>query len=160
MKKKGFTLIELLVVVAIIAVLATVVIAAIGTPRGDSRNSARLSQVREVEKALELYFNQFGRYPDTLNDLVTSGAMSEFPNVPEANTGQSALAYVPLGTTVCDSYHLGVILETTTSGQRALNNDEDRAPGTGCTAAEDFHGASESCTGTSPSEERCYDVGP
>lgn len=62
-KKKGFTLIELLVVISIISLLASVVLASLNTVREHARDSTRITQVREIQKALELYYSDNGNYP-------------------------------------------------------------------------------------------------
>ncbi|MCF7833652.1 MAG: prepilin-type N-terminal cleavage/methylation domain-containing protein [Candidatus Pacebacteria bacterium] len=60
---KGFTLIELLVVVAIIGILSSVVLASLNSARAKARDARRLSDVTQIQKALELYFNENGKYP-------------------------------------------------------------------------------------------------
>jgi prepilin-type N-terminal cleavage/methylation domain-containing protein len=62
-KHKGFTLIELLVVIAIIGVLATVVLSSLNTARARARDAKRLSEMKSLETALELYYLDNGRYP-------------------------------------------------------------------------------------------------
>ena len=62
-KNKGFTLIELLVVIAIIGTLATVIIASLGSAREKSRNTAKISQIKQYMTALELYRSDNGEYP-------------------------------------------------------------------------------------------------
>lgn len=59
----GFTLIELLVVVAIIGVLASVVLASLNTARARGRDARRLADVKQIQSALEMYFNDYGYYP-------------------------------------------------------------------------------------------------
>ncbi len=61
--KKGFTLIEILVVVAIIAILASVVLIGLGPTRKAGRDARRISDLRQVQSGLELYFNKCGYYP-------------------------------------------------------------------------------------------------
>ena len=61
--KKGFTLIELLVVISVIGVLATVIITSLGSARFQSEDVKRLSQVKEVQKALLLYNLDHDDYP-------------------------------------------------------------------------------------------------
>lgn len=61
--KKGFTLIELLVVVAIIAILAAVVISSLSTARTRARDTSRLQELKQIQVALELYYNMNGHYP-------------------------------------------------------------------------------------------------
>ena len=60
---RGFTLIELLVVIAIIGILAALVTASISDSRAKSRDAARLSQLNELETALELYYLDHDQYP-------------------------------------------------------------------------------------------------
>ncbi len=74
MKKRGFTLLELLVVIAIIGLLATVVIASLGPARAKGRDATRIKSIQEVAKALELYYNDNGRYP--IPASVGAGALS------------------------------------------------------------------------------------
>lgn len=64
MKSKGFTLIELLVVIAIIGVLSAVVLVSLNSARAKSRDARRLSDVRQIMTALEIYYNDNGAYPD------------------------------------------------------------------------------------------------
>ncbi len=63
MKRSGFTLIEILIVVAIIAILASVVLIGLGPTQQAGRDSRRLSDLRQVQNGLELYFNKCGYYP-------------------------------------------------------------------------------------------------
>ncbi|MBI5732077.1 MAG: type II secretion system protein [Candidatus Magasanikbacteria bacterium] len=61
--KKGFTLIELLVVIAIIALLSTLAVVALSSARQKSRDAKRLSDLKQVQTALELYFTDQSSYP-------------------------------------------------------------------------------------------------
>ena len=62
-RQSAFTLIELLVVIAIIGVLASVVLASLNTAREKGRDAARISQLKEIEKALNMYYADNGHYP-------------------------------------------------------------------------------------------------
>jgi prepilin-type N-terminal cleavage/methylation domain-containing protein len=71
--KKGFTLIELLVVIAIISILASVVLSSLNSARAKARDVRRIEDFKQIQLALELFRDDFGRYPND-NDY-------------EANTG-------------------------------------------------------------------------
>lgn len=73
MNKKGFTLIELLVVIAIIGLLSTLAVVALGQARTKARDAKRLSDLKQVQTALELYYTDKGGYPTTSGNLGTSG---------------------------------------------------------------------------------------
>lgn len=72
MNKKGFTLIELLVVIAIIGLLSTLAVVALGSARQKSRDAKRLSDIKQVQTALELYYTDNNAYP-TAATAVTLG---------------------------------------------------------------------------------------
>ena len=55
--QKGFTLIELLVVIAIIGILATIVMVALGGARVRARNAQRMSDIRAIQMAMEMYYD-------------------------------------------------------------------------------------------------------
>lgn len=65
MKKdqKGFTLIELLVVIAIIGLLSTLAVVSLNNARIKSRDARRVSDVKTVQTALEMYFTENNHYP-------------------------------------------------------------------------------------------------
>lgn len=64
-KIRGFTLIELLVVIAIIGLLSSVVLASLNTARMKARDARRLSDMHQMQIALDFYYDSFGRYPDS-----------------------------------------------------------------------------------------------
>ena len=61
--KRGFTLIELLVVIAIIGLLATIVLVAVSNTRMKARDVKRASDIKQVQLALEMYYDDYGAYP-------------------------------------------------------------------------------------------------
>jgi len=64
-KERGFTLIELLVVIAIIGVLSSVVLASLNTARERGANARRMTDMRQLQTALELYaLSNNGNYPN------------------------------------------------------------------------------------------------
>lgn len=70
MNKKGFTLIELLVVIAIIGLLSTLAVTALGSARKNTRDSERLSDIKRIQLALEVYFTENNAYPIETDPVV------------------------------------------------------------------------------------------
>ena len=64
-RKDGFTLIELLVVISIIGMLSSIVLASLNTARAKSRDSKRMSDLRQMQLALEQYYDDNRVYPTT-----------------------------------------------------------------------------------------------
>ncbi len=61
--KKGFTLIELLVVIAIIGLLATLSIVALNSARMKGRDAKRKADIKQIYNALQMYYDEHGKYP-------------------------------------------------------------------------------------------------
>ncbi len=91
--KSGFTLIELLVVIAIIGLLSTLSILALNQARAKARDAKRISDVRQMQTALELYYNDTGTYPATglkAGDQIKSGEnvyLAAVPTPPQVKDG-------------------------------------------------------------------------
>ena len=62
-RRKAFTLIELLIVVSIIGLLASTVLVGLGGFRTRGRDARRISDLRETQQALELYYQKNNKYP-------------------------------------------------------------------------------------------------
>ncbi len=82
MTKQGFTLIELLVVIAIIAILAALVLPALGRAKEKGRSTTCLSNLHQIGIALQLYVQ------DSQNKLP---AMFDWSTDPTANTNGPAM---------------------------------------------------------------------
>jgi len=67
--KRGFTLVELLVVIAIIALLSTLSVVALNSARTKSRDARRLSDIRQIRTALDMYYDSNLTYPATCTGL-------------------------------------------------------------------------------------------
>jgi len=137
--KRGFTLIELLVVIAIIGILSSVVLASLNTARQKSRDAKRVSDVKQLQLALELYFDSNGGYPSTAQGtgvLATAGFIASVPTDPFGdpyNFGSNGTVATDDGT----DYVLGITLEDT--GHTVLDNDIDADEfGVSCDAAGEY----------------------
>ena len=62
---RAFTLIELLVVIAIIGLLSSIVLASLNTARTKGEDAARISDIKSIETAMELYYNTNNHYPQS-----------------------------------------------------------------------------------------------
>lgn len=136
MRQKGFTLIELLVVISIIGLLASVVLVSLRGAQIKARDTKRLADMSQIQKALALYYDKNGTYPapasdsgcggwDTSGDgnflpaLRTSGFMGKVPNDPSKVgncTGYYYYRYSATGSCLKPFYVLGV-LDMETSGR-------------------------------------------
>ncbi len=116
-KKQAFTLVELLVVIAIIGILATLAVVSLQNARARARDSKRIADVRQMQTALELYFNDWNAYPVTasLTTQIASGSevyMAVVPTVPTpadggCDTASNTYAYLSDGTTYSITFCLG-----------------------------------------------------
>jgi len=126
---KGFTLIELLVVIAIIGILSSVVLASLNTARLKSRDTRRVADIKQIQLALQLYFDANGEYPDATSSLAPtyiavvpadpSGGAYLYDNLGSA-TADTACA---VATGNCSYYHLGASLEE--NNANLLGGDRD-----------------------------------
>ncbi len=120
---KGFTLIELLVVIGVIGVLAAglVVIINPAGQLGRARDAERKSDLAQIQKALEVYYDDYSKYPDALTDLVSASAkyMEEVPQDPSEKTD-----YVYFVETNKQLYRLYTHLESSKDLQLCNPDDE------------------------------------
>jgi type II secretion system protein G len=124
-KNKGFTLIELLVVIAIIGILSSVVVATLNSARTKARDAARVSDLKQIQVALELYYDSRGEYPDSLTKLKTDATGGTLPSVPtDPQGGPYLYAYKTVGTKIT-AYHVGANLEAASGATTLGSGDTD-----------------------------------
>jgi len=78
MKNKGFTLIELLVVIAVIGLLASIVLVSVNKARAKARDAKRVSDLKQISTALEMFYDNYGYYPSTRGHKYWDGHWMEF----------------------------------------------------------------------------------
>lgn len=73
-RHSGFTMVEILVVVIIIAALATLIVPKFFGRVGSAKQSVAAQKITEIEKAIEMFSYDYGRFPESLEELVTRPA--------------------------------------------------------------------------------------
>ncbi len=174
----GFTLIELLVVIAIIGVLASIVLASLNSARRKSRDARRITDIKQLQLALELYYDaplagETQQYPDAIAEtpgcanlrgldvLATRGFIPQVPRDP-----LGSCYFYAHGGTPHTTYHLGGVLEEATNP--AFNSDKDcdssiTGGSAGACSVQTglaFGPTLNHINGTNDSTDRIYDVVP
>lgn len=75
-KQQGFNLIELLLIIAVLIVLVLISVWALAGQRTRARDAKRISDIRQIRTALELYKINEGEYPLVANALVLGSAQA------------------------------------------------------------------------------------
>ncbi len=74
-ENKGFTMVELLVVMAILGILSTIGLTSFRTSLMKSRDAKRKSDLEQIQRALEMYNNDYGKYPTSASGKITTTAL-------------------------------------------------------------------------------------
>ncbi|MCK4918451.1 MAG: type II secretion system protein [Candidatus Pacebacteria bacterium] len=135
----GFTLTELLVAIAIIGIMSSVVLTSMSGARERAKDGRRISDIKQIHLALELYYDVNSSYPSE----VYGGELVDFLKISDDPDG-GEYEYWSDG----QNFHLGAVLQ---QSNKLLDEDDD--------AISDFYGASTDC-GTSAGVDMCYDVTP
>ena len=94
-RKNGFTLIELIVVMAIIGVLLTVAVPRYFHSVDKSKEAVLHQNLQLTREALDKYFGDNGKYPDSLDDLVTKKYLRSAPYDPITESATTWVIVAP-----------------------------------------------------------------
>ncbi len=75
----GFTLIELMVVMVLIAVLLTIAVPRYFGTVDSGKLSVQRQNISAIRDAIDKYYGDLGKYPETLQDLVDKRYLREVP---------------------------------------------------------------------------------
>jgi len=143
MNKKGFTLIELLIVVAVISILASVVLVGLGPVQKQGRDARRISDLRQIQNGLELYYNAKSKYPPNSSnwnafstELKTGAGISNVPKDPRSPSVE--YQYWTNGT-IQNTYCIGARLEDPKNPNWRTSSACNDIGGTGCYDGNNFN---------------------
>jgi type II secretion system protein G len=149
--KSGFTLVELLVVISIMGILTVITASNFVEAQKKSRDTKRKADLASISNALNMYYNDFGKFPGELNEVQIKGGlgmnklvqnggeftttdgniyMKEVPN--EKSTGVTKYTYFVGGTG--KSFRLWANLENDKDKcfQKGTSNPENYSVNIGC----------------------------
>ena len=122
-KRGGFTLVKMLVVIAVIGLLASMVLIGLGGARPAARDARRISDLRQLQTVVELFFQSKDRYPTAAEFAVPSTlGISALPKDPLRTGGEGGSGYAYGSMLSGKSYVLKAWLER---DNPALNNSNE-----------------------------------
>lgn len=155
--KKGFTLIELMVVIAIIGILSGVIIASLGSSRARARDGKRVSDIGQIQLALELYRESNGRYPTAIYDNPKFNDVYSPTTPKDPNVGSY---FYSVSNPNGFNYHLGAVLEQVSPDKYDTDADLPLQAQRGWSPVGrvgGFDGVGQ-CAPTISIPDKCYDV--
>lgn len=91
----GFTLIELLVVMAIIATLLTIAVPRYFKSVEHSKEAVLRQDLSTMRDAIDKYYGDHGRYPDTLQELASQKYLRKIPPDPITDSAATWVVVPP-----------------------------------------------------------------
>jgi len=94
----GFTLIELLIVMTIIGILASIAVPNYQRSVIKAREAVLMEDLYQMRRAIDAYFADHGKYPESLQELVEAKYLRDIPRDPFTNVQDSWEAVPPTPT--------------------------------------------------------------
>lgn len=88
-RKKGFSLIELLIVMSILGILAAIATPSYQRHLIKAREAVLAEDLYQMRDAIDQFFSDHMRYPDNLEELVSSKYLRQLPKDPFTRSDQS-----------------------------------------------------------------------
>ena len=88
-RERGFTLIELLVVIALISILAAMAVVQYRNSIQRTQEATLKTDLFRMRDAIDQYYADKGKYPSSLDSLVSDGYMRKVPEDPFTKTTDS-----------------------------------------------------------------------
>ena len=131
----GFTLIELHIVIAILGILAAIGLISFTSSQAKSRDAKRKAHLSQIAQALELYYNDKGKYPNTDGSGNIRGCGTDAVNActwgtsifSNTTTGTIYMTKLPADPSSYRYYYVGTSSGTTYKLYTYLENDKDQA---------------------------------
>lgn len=130
-KNAGFSLVELLVVVAIMGILSSIVVVALGSSKQKSRDSKRIADIKTIQIALSTYYANNGFYPRNIY------------------AASNAVAGADPGNGLAPAY-IAVVPTDPSGGTGGCSGTGANAAGTGCYRYNGYLTAGSTCNLTTP----------
>ena len=159
------------VFMAIIEIWAAIVRASMNSARARGRDATRVTNIRQIQLALELYYSGSGNgsYPVAtaecahtgnargLETLLTNNYIPTIPRDPSSTATSPKCYYYATPAAPVTTYHLGAVLEQ--EGGIALGSDSDfDSAAVSYTGA--FEGNSNDCATDASTPDKCFDGRP
>jgi len=118
-QRKGFTLLELMIAMILLAILAALIIGNLNSSLIKGRDSQRKNDLAQIQRALELYYQDNNTYPPTTQFNSTTTALTspsgktymlKLPRDPRYTFGYT-YTYAPEAATPATYYYLYAVLE-------------------------------------------------
>lgn len=86
---RGFTLLELMIVLAIIGILASLAQPSWFWATAKARESVLKENLFALRETLDQFYADRGKYPDSLDELVSTGYLRQIPSDPITKSGRT-----------------------------------------------------------------------